>query len=736
MKVNDKVRKYWRNYYKPTYRIVVFVLATVLMALSFPGIGRFSYEYELSRPWRYEDVIAPYDFPIRKFDAEITAEKDSLRKVMVPYYVMDTVDQVDLRLAVHTAVLKFKPKIRFYAPHGLSTDTLAAVLESTVAARLCEVCRTGIVEVAQDDKELALTGGDLMLIRANIVEPYNFGDLLTLREAYEKVVDMAATDVIKYYSSDGRWAYQLLGAMPLAEIIEPNIRFDENKTQQAIEDRVNNVALYTGKVMAGQLIIRTGEIVTPRTAQLLMSLKEATKVGLYTSAHDLPVVLGRLMLIGGLMFSLYLFLYYFRKDYFRQLHYINFILILMSFLVCAAGFFAQRGANISFIIPYVVLPIMLRIFTDSRMAFYVNVLTIIIISLFAYNSLLFVLLHVPAGLIACVSLFHLNKRIQIFRTAVYLFIYYCVMYHNFMFWQKAEFFVDSMVVVQFAISSVLMLLTYPLIYVIEKMFGFVSDVSLLELTDGNNELLRQLSDKAPGTFMHSMQVANLGQEIAYKIGANALLVRAGALYHDIGKTLNPMYFTENQLKGVNPHQELTFEQSAQAIIKHVTDGIKLAKKYKVPSQIRDIIATHHGTTLTRYFYISWCNEHPEEDPDMSLFTYPGPRPRTKEQAIIMMADAVEACSKSLTTYTDEAIDNLVDRIIDYQVSAKQFNKATITFAEIEESKLVLKEKLKNIYHARIKYPEEKHPEAPPTAASATQTPSAIETDGTEDKKKE
>ena len=257
----------------------------------------------------------------------------------------------------------------------------------------------------------------------------------------------------------------------------------------------------------------------------------------------------------------------------------------------------------------------------------------------------------------------------------------------------------------FAIGSVLLLLTYPLIYVVEKVFGFVSDVSLLELTDGNNELLRELSDKAPGTFQHSMQVANLAQEVAYKIGGNALLVRAGALYHDVGKIINPMFFTENQVGGINPHEKLTCEQSAQVIIRHVTDGVKLAKKYKIPAQIRNIIASHHGRTMVRFFYISWCNEHPEDTPDLSLFTYPGPRPHTKEEAIIMMCDAVEAASKSLPKHDDADVSNLVDKVIDIQVAANQFAHAPITFLDIAEAKEVLKEKLKNIYHARVQYPD-------------------------------
>jgi hypothetical protein len=304
-----------------------------------------------------------------------------------------------------------------------------------------------------------------------------------------------------------------------------------------------------------------------------------------------------------------------------------------------------------------------------------------------------------------VALFHLNKRIQIFRATLYLFVYYIVIYISYQLWQKGVFTYDAWEVSQFAISSVLLLLAYPLIYVVEKTFGFISDVTLLELADVNNKLLRDLSEKAPGTFQHSLQVANLGQEVAYKLGGNAMLVRAGALYHDVGKVINPMFFTENQISGVNPHEGLTSEQSSQVIINHVREGLRLARKHNLPQQIQDIIESHHGTSMVRYFYISWCNEHPTEDPDLSLFTYQGFPPKTKEQAIIMMADAVEASSKSITDHSDDAIDNLVEKIIDGQMSAGQFNQAPLTFADIEEAKKIFKLKLRGIYHARIQYPE-------------------------------
>ena len=702
--MKEVFKKAWRKYYKATYRIVAFAACTVLMVLSFPNAGRFNYEYEIKRPWRYEDVIAQFDFPILKPANEVAAERDSLLRSVVPYYVVDSVYEVGVRLRVHSMVRNISNILPQYAPPGVNVDTLSAVIESALFRNVVEVSSDGIVDVGIRETGQLSGNSELMLIKANVATPFRADDLVTPRKAYSEVVDRTAQDISSHYGFESRRFRQIVTMMPVSEVIEPNIHFDEAKTQTAVKQKVDNLSLYSGKVMSGQLIVRTGDIVTPRTAQLLLSLKAATEGGFSTNVHELPIMAGQLIIVGSLMFSLFLFICYFRKDYFKQLHYINFILALMTLLVCVTGFLASIGANISFIVPYAVLPVMMRIFTDARLGMYVHIVTILIISFFAFNSHVFIFLHVPAGLVACISLYQLNKRIQIFRTAVYIFLFYSFMYTGYTFWQGADFSFQPITYLHFAVSAVIFLLTYPLIYIIEKIFGFISDVTLLEMADGNNILLRQLSEKAPGTFQHSMQVANLGQEVGYKIGGNALLVRAGALYHDVGKILNPLLFTENHVKGVNPHESMTYEQSAKLIIDHVRNGVELARKYHLPTQIRDIIASHHGTTMTRYFYLKWCAEH-DEEPNLADFTYPGPRPRTKEQAIIMMSDAVEAASKSLTTHSDDAISSLVDKIIDSQMMAGQFKKASITFAEIDEARDVFKEKLKSIYHVRIQYPD-------------------------------
>ena len=704
-KKNTRLRRFWRAYYKPTYRIVAFLLATLLMVLCFPSAGRFNYDYELMRPWRHENLIAPYDVPILKTEEEIRAEKDSLMKGFLPYYQIDTTELATVR---QTTIAKLKPikkKLVSYVPHDISVDSIFPLLSSTIADEVYGALRRGVIDVSDKDNMGNISEGWLMLINGNVVEQRRFVTLLTPREAYEEVANKTVSRLRDVYGPDSRWLRKLVEKVLDSELLIPNIHYDDIRTSIAEEERLENVSRYSGKIQRGEMIVNKGDIVNEETVRHLESLKHYSESRGSWGDREGLLFVGLFFMIGSLMLTLYLFMYYFRKDYFRKLHYTNLVLLLMCFLVCVTGLLSERGANISYIVPYAVLPIMLRIFADSRFAMYVNTITILIISLFAYNSQLFIILHIPAGLVACVALFHLNKRIQIFRATLYLFVYYIVIYISYQLWQKGVFTYDAWEVSQFAISSVLLLLAYPLIYVVEKTFGFISDVTLLELADVNNKLLRDLSEKAPGTFQHSLQVANLGQEVAYKLGGNAMLVRAGALYHDVGKVINPMFFTENQISGVNPHEGLTSEQSSQVIINHVREGLRLARKHNLPQQIQDIIESHHGTSMVRYFYISWCNEHPTEDPDLSLFTYQGFPPKTKEQAIIMMADAVEASSKSITDHSDDAIDNLVEKIIDGQMSAGQFNQAPLTFADIEEAKKIFKLKLRGIYHARIQYPE-------------------------------
>ena len=351
------------------------------------------------------------------------------------------------------------------------------------------------------------------------------------------------------------------------------------------------------------------------------------------------------------------------------------------------------------------IPIIVGIFLDSRTAFVAHIIIILLCSISLRYPHEFIILQAGAGMTAIYSLRELSQRSQLFRTAVFVFACYALLYFAFELIHEDDLTkLNTRMYIYFGINGVLLLFAYPLLFILEKTFGFTSNVTLVELSNINNSLLREMSEIAPGTFQHSLQMANLAAEAANKIGANSQLVRTGALYHDIGKMLNPAFFTENQ-SGVNPHKSLSYEQSAQVIISHITDGIKLAEKHNLPKVIKDLIRTHHGAGVAKYFYISYKNEHPDEEVDIRQFSYPGPNPFTKEQAILMMADAVEAASRSLPEYTEESINTLIDKIVDGQVSEGYFKECPITFKDIALVKALFKEKLKTVYHTRITYPE-------------------------------
>jgi len=699
-------KRRYNLYYKPTYRVFIFIVAAVVMVLSFPNVDKMQYEYELQRPWRYENIIAPYDFPIYKTDQEIALERDSILNNFRPYYKRDSVSIKEITRTVNKMLENYRGKVSMICPASIRQDSLQIYIENILTRSLEKIYKQGVLEMPEMAEYSNEKTYELMVIHGNIMEPFTLGELLTMGEAYKELVKDMETSLYKRYGSAATWTGVLVDRLPLSDLINTNINYDGERTSSERDERLANMSLSSGKVLSGQKIISTGDIVDKRSVRLIESLKKAIETQHGLVNRGLPVYIGQFIMIMCFLTTVYLFLRFFRKDVFQKLGSINFIVLVMTSFVVGAGIISQKHGNISFVVPFVVSPIVMRIFLDSRLAMYVHTITILIISFLAYNSQLFILLHIPAGMVAIISLVNLTRRGQIVRTSVVVFLTYALIYIGHCIWQTGDYDnINPYILAMFAVNGLFMLLSYPLIYVFERMFGFISDVTLLELSDSNNELLRELSEKAPGTFQHSVQVGNLGQEVAIRIGANGMMVRAGAMYHDIGKIVTPGYFTENQAGGINPHDGMDYMESSQMIIKHVENGQRLANKYNIPQQIIDIIKTHHGMSQARYFYISWCNEHKDMEPDMSKFTYPGPLPQTKEQAIVMMADAVEASSKSLKEYTDKSIDELVDKIINMQMDSKQFREAPITFRDIEIAKDVFKEKLKNIYHGRIQYPE-------------------------------
>lgn len=696
------LRNKWRIYYKPTYRIVAFVISIIIIVLFFPNTGKFKYEYELGRPWRYDNLIAPFDFPIYKADAELSRERDSIMHNFVPYFKRDSVSAAD----IEQNVTNFIDENRSDVVRGCGSDDVAnkvlAHIKTTTIKVLSDIYSQGVILLPDGVQTNTTPEYEFMLITGNVAEPYALSEVQTIKNAYQTLANAVSNSVLTY----GNTAYNVVRRLPFNSLLNANITQDNERTETEKNSKLVNLVQTRGKFMAGQRIIGTGDIVDEWTSIVIESLKKVYDTQYDINNRSIQIFAGQTLVVICLMITLFLFLSLFRRDVFKSLHSINFILLIMLLMIVGASLMARQHWNISFVIPFTVLPIFLRLFLDSRLAMYTHVVTMLIVSFWAYNRFQFLLLHIPAGMIAIMCLNSLSRRGQILRTAVLVVVYYIIMYSGIRLWQTGEVAsINVNSLGMFAINGLFILLSYPLIYVFERMFGFLSDVTLLELSDTNSPLLRQLAEKAPGTFHHSMQVSTLAQEVAFAIDANAMLVRAGAMYHDIGKMVSPMFFTENQTNNINPHDELTYEQSAAIVLQHVKNGIKIAKKHNIPSPIIDFIATHQGTTFTKFFLVSWQNANPDKKVNDELFRYPGPTPFTKETAILMMADAIEASSRSLKQLSDSNIDNLVEKIIDTQITEHQFDLAPITFKEIHKAKKVFKNRLKNIYHARVQYPE-------------------------------
>ncbi len=703
------LRLKWRKYYHITYRILA-VLATISIIILFlPKSGQFKYEYEKGRPWRHPNLIAPFDFPVYKSASELKVEKDSLLRNFRPYFSKDDAVAGDLREVVANHFLRQTDILKrefpsFFRPNDTGISDFQNV-QQVVFEKLSAIYDVGIIDTNEELPEFAVVSSELMLIKRNMAEPYGISELYTAKKAYEELKSEVMNEFDYFGEAKHQKLYRLLTELDLNKLLVPDIRFNNERTEQEMQNAIKNISMTVGKVLTDQRIVGTGDIVDDEADKLIKSLRTEYESRIGVSSGLSAIFIGQLLIMSMLVVSVLLFLFYFKKEVYGNIKSITFIFLMMLLMIIVSSVTVRLMPGNYYIIPIAILPIILRTFFDSRVAFYIYVITVLIIAFQADNSFQFAILQIPAGMMAIFTLVRMVRRSQIVRTTIFIVFTYVVIYTGLLLWQEGNFTVLNFKPFgQFFINGLLILLTYPIIYILEKVFGFVSDVTLLELSDTNHPLLRQLAEKAPGTFQHSIQVGNLAQEVAYRLGANPLLVRAGAMYHDIGKLMSPMYFTENQVNNINPHNGLDFEESAQIIIGHVENGVKMAKKNELPQQIIDFIATHHGTTKAKYFYNSYINANPDVTPDESKFTYPGPTPFTKETAILMMADAIEATSRSLKSYSDEEIDLLVEKIVTQQMNEQQFQDAPITFREIQSAKEVFKDKLKNIYHARIEYP--------------------------------
>lgn len=669
---------------KGAFTLIGTVIVVVLLLVYFlPRETKFGYEYEQGRPWRYNSLIATFDFPVYKTPDEVQAERDSALSQFQPFYTEDV--QIAQR-----QIAAFETAWRA----GRFGDVPAHCLNH-VDKMLRGVYEAGIVPSADLSQMAKERTPGVRVVEGTEAVTRPITELYSTRSAYEYIV----------YADTINFPRELLARCNINEYLSPNLSIDSAKTSAVREDLLAAVSPASGMVQSGQRIIDRGEIISAEQYKILQSFERETVRRNDPSKGMWQVVTGQVIFVLCVIVAFVFYLRLFRREYLRSPHSILLLSSLIAiFPLITYAMVDQKFLNV-YMVPYAMVPIFVRIFMDSRTAFMTMVCSVILSSLALHSNYEFVIVQFMSGMTAIYALRDLTERSQLLRVALAVFVTSSAIMLGYDLSQGIEFsHLDRSMYVYNAVNGVLLLFAYPLLYMIEKLFGFTSSVTLVELSNTNNSVLRRMSKVAQGTFVHSLQVANLAAEVADKIGAKPQLVRTGALYHDIGKMLNPAFFTENQT-GVNPHDELTEERSAQIIISHVTEGLKLADKYHLPKVIRDFISTHHGRSQVKYFYIQWKNKHQGEEPDAKLFTYPGPNPFTREQAILMMCDAVEASSRSLKEFTEESIKELVNRIIDGQVQAGYFRECPITFRDIADAKRVLAESLKTIYHTRIAYPE-------------------------------
>jgi len=666
--------KFFKNsgHSKIVVNAVLFVVIAFIITILYPFKGEFKYEFTKGMPWLHNDLVAPFNFSIHKSASQIEHEIDSLKKSINPYYRLDT--------AVSSYVYNESKNILA----NIKADSLIR-WKKNVLKDINKIYKNGVFENSINDVDKKY----ITLIRGKFIEE--------IATENTNTVQLVISKLEKKYGDN----IQLI-----EDVIKPNISYDEVTTQKIINNVNADVSETYGYIKKGDKIIYKGEIVNENLYTILSSLKLEFEQQTYKETSVLLILAGRFLIVLLLLWFLYLFIISYRKELFINTKNILFLLLLIMLFVASSRLVIGLEKLSIYIIPFAVIPVIVRTFFDGRLGLFVSIITVLLIAGLVPNSYEFVFIQISASMTAIFTLQNINERGKLFTTAAFVVVTYSVIYFASTFMQVGNLTsINNNNFIWFVGSGLLLLSSYPLIYVFERMFGFLSDVTLMELADTNQPLLRSLAEKSPGTFQHSIQVANIAEEITRKLNGNPLLARTGALYHDIGKSLNPQYFIENQNQGINPHDNIEFDKSAEIIISHVNEGVKLAKQFNLPSQIIDFIKMHHGVGKVQYFYRSFIKKYPDIVPDESKFTYPGPRPNTKETAIVMVSDSVEAASRSLKVVTVDAMSKLVDRIIDNIINDGQFMYTNLTFNDITLIRKLLKEKLNSIYHGRIEYPE-------------------------------
>lgn len=684
-----KPKSIWQTLSRRSFLTVACTLLVSVVTLIYflPRESKFGYVYELNKPWHYPQLIASYDFVIYKTDDEVKRERDSVVRQFVPYYRVDS-------LVAEKQIAALRKD--FYAGkfRGIPVYYLPRLVEN-----LRQIYARGILDVSDYEGFLKGDSHVLRLIRGQEATTGEVENFFTIRTAYDYLLNR----------DKGALSQESLRGCNLNDYLAVNVKNDTAKNRLELQSELSQVSDNIGMVQSGQLVIDRGQIVNAEHVRILNSLKKESEQRMDPSRGYWFIFAGQVIFVILLISLLFTYLKLFRRDYFSSPHSVlllfSFVTVfpVITYLMMAHHFYSV------YLVPYALIPIFVRIFMDSRTSFMAVVTSSLLSALSLHSPFEFVLWQIVTGATVIYSLRELTERSQLLRTVLAVVVVGLVISIGYDLSQglNGDAF-DRSRIVYMIIGGILLLFAYPLMYFVEKLFGFTSSVTLVELTNTNNPILRKMSKVAQGTFNHSMQVSNLAAEVADKIGAKAQLVRTGALYHDIGKVLNPAFFTENQ-SGVNPHDTISEERSAQIIINHVTDGLRLAEKYHLPQVIKEFIRTHHGTGLVKYFYIQYCNKHVGETVDEEAFRYPGPNPQTREQAVVMMCDSVEAASRSLKEYTEESITQLVNRIVDSQLAEGHFKECPITFRDIADAKRTLIDSLKTIYHTRISYPEIKKP---------------------------
>ncbi|MDP2423863.1 MAG: HDIG domain-containing protein [Bacteroidales bacterium] len=671
------------------FRISLFLLSVVLIMFIFPREGKFKYEFQRGKPWMHEDLIASFDFPILKPANEISQERELVIRQIKPYFRFNNQQLSPQRsqLIQHLQSKLQTPSGRLPAGYETSKKQALEVFD--------KVHERGIIEM-NPMLEGRPSDFQLMVIKENTANEVEMNKLFTIQTA-----DLWVRGQLK--SLNNAVNNEILAVIISNHLIQ-NVFYDQATTEHEKQNALARISQARGMIQKGERIISEGELVTAEKLLILESFRKEYETQVGSTISYLGIIAGQSILVTISLAVLLLFLIFFRPDLFMQNKNIVFILLVILLMVFTISFVVRNHLHYFYLLPVCLVPVLIRVFYDTRLALFVHLVVIIITGFLVPNSFEFVFLQLIAGIIAIISVVKVDRRGLFVLSAFLIFITYSAIYTGMNLMQEGNFStIGTTNYLLFGGSALLTLLAYPLIFIFEKAFGFVTDITLLELSDTNNKLLRKLGERAPGTFQHSIQLANIAEEVVREIGGNPLLVRAGALYHDIGKADMPVYFIENQTTGVNPHDDLPYEESARIIISHVPKGIDIARKHKLPEAIIDFIRTHHGTKKAEYFFTKHLEDFPDEETNEETFTYHGPAPFSKETAVVMMADSVEAASRSLKMPDPEKINNLVETIINKQLAEGQYDNADITMRDIYRIKKILKKKLMNIYHVRISY---------------------------------